>query len=195
MRSGMSFAAAVSLVPVLAFSTPASAELESSLQRTNNVSTASWSVSPAVKGGAAKSYPLVLDWVESQNIAYSYFDGVNTGSTQVTKTTFSATSVSSASNPGNSGNSGNSNNSSVSFEFCDGGEWDTVDHSCSGNVVAIGSYSGANSLDQEIMQILEVGERIGLRAVTPKNATDDLETSISFSVSRSSVRGPVGVNS
>lgn len=204
MKTRITSAAFASLVLVVVVVTPAFAESGSQQERLQGATTTFWSVSPATSGGTPQNVPLELTWVVVSNTAYSYFDAVNTGATQLAASTFSATSVDGPDNSGNNaGNnpnnntSGNPNNNpnpaEVSFEWCDNGVWNLADDTCGGTVVPLGSNTGPNSLVVVITHDLDVGERLSLRAITPQNQTDALSTSISFSVSRSSSLRPPAI--
>lgn len=198
MKTHITSAAVATLLLVVAVASPASAESGSQQEREQGATTTFWSVSPATRNGTAQNIPLELTWVVSANIAYSYFDAVNTGGTQVSATTLSAASVDGPTNPGNNpGNNPNNNPNpaEVAFEWCDNGLWYLTDDTCDGTIVALGSNVGPNSLVAVITHDLAVGERLSLRAITAQKQNSDLTTNISFSVSRSDIRPPVTTNS
>lgn len=198
MNTRITSAAVATLLLVVAVASPASAKSGSQQEREQGATTTFWSVSPAARNGTAQNIQLELTWVVSANTAYSYFDAVNTGGTQVSATTLSAASVDGPTHPGNNpGNNPNNNPnpSEVVFEWCDNGLWNLADDTCDGTIVALGSNTGPNTLVAVITQDLAVGERLSLRAIMPQNQTSDLTTNISFSVSRSDIRPPVTTNS
>jgi hypothetical protein len=184
IQAASAFWATVMLV--LGPSTPASASFDALDQESLEASTTFWSVEPAPKNGSPQKAELALSWTVVSNTAYSYFDAVNTGAGQLSGVTFSATSVSLSANSGSA---------RLTFELCDKGLWDSVDNTCSGEVVELGTYNGANTVSAEVIENLAVGERLALRARTQQNRRNSLGTTVSFSADRSHARAALTTNS
>ena len=188
MRTPVVPAVSLALILIVMSGSVASAQSQATAEGSNQVSTTFWSVTPAGRAGSPQTGTFLITWpVTAQSLAYHYFDGVNTGSEDLTGATFTGVSVDAVANP--------NQNAVVTFEWCQNGSWNLTNNTCGGTLVVLGSNSGPGSVTTAINQNLAPGDRLQLRASTPRNRTGDLTTTISFSVGRTSVRSGFVSNS
>jgi hypothetical protein len=175
----------VSLVTLLfmaAFAPAALAGSATTVEDSLDASTTSWSVAPAPRNEGPINEPFPVTWTVAGGTAYSYFDAVNTGTGSLSRITLTAVALAATTKPGNA---------TVTFEWCQGGTWNTGTNSCSSNtVVTLGSFTGPTTFTTAVTHSVGVGERLALRATTPQNRRSDLTTTVSLSASRVSAPAP-----
>lgn len=154
-----------SMMPAVAISSGATAG-------TTSLSTGTWAVAPVLTSTSSNSFSsLLINSLSTKK--NSYFWVRNFGSFAVQSFTISQTVTQTGRSP------------TVEIRSCDG-VWDTTKDTCSGTITTLLSTGDGLSGSAQVPIALTVGAAVELAAYPTKNG---MQTTISASVSRSSLRG------
>ena len=162
---------------------PAQALLNSKINNTYAVTSASWGTQIATQTGPGSSGSYQITWTGNKNNQNALFSIVNTGNTNLIT---SHISFSSAKPNGDTTNPPN-----LIFHICNG-IWDPNTFACSGNTSQVGSAFSGNI---DFTNYVPSGGRFVVLVNNARNSNSNWITTINTQVTRSDIRAAYIINS